>query len=141
MPNDGRNISWNEAYWNILVHDVINLLYYNNQISSIICGHLYGDMFLSVGIGTGCIDVSSVPKDIINFLAASEVLFEAAFVTLSTILFPTKSPVNFAGFFLFPFLGQFWGHMLLLFSVFSKSFYPNLLLKLLPVFFAKDKNP
>ena len=28
MPNDGRSISPNVAYLNILVHDVINLLYY-----------------------------------------------------------------------------------------------------------------
>ena len=28
MPNDGRSISQNVAHWNILVHDVINLLYY-----------------------------------------------------------------------------------------------------------------
>ena len=27
-PDDGRSISWNLAYLNILVHDVINLLYY-----------------------------------------------------------------------------------------------------------------
>ena len=55
-------------------------------------------MFLSFGIRTGCIDVSPVPKGIINLLGASLVLFEAAFVTLPTILFPTKSPVNFAVF-------------------------------------------
>ena len=30
LPNDGRSISWNVASLNILVHDVINLLYYEH---------------------------------------------------------------------------------------------------------------
>ena len=28
LANDGRSISWNVVYLNILVHGVINLLYY-----------------------------------------------------------------------------------------------------------------
>ena len=31
MPYDGRSISWNVAYLNILVHYVINLVYYDKQ--------------------------------------------------------------------------------------------------------------
>ena len=33
MPDDGRGISQNIAYFNILIHDVINLLYYKRFIT------------------------------------------------------------------------------------------------------------
>ena len=33
LPEDGRSISQNVASLNILVHDVINLLYYNTPIT------------------------------------------------------------------------------------------------------------
>ena len=48
LPDDGRSISRNEALLNILVHDVINLLYYSLLM------RLNGD---SCGVMDDCISV------------------------------------------------------------------------------------
>ena len=54
-------------------------------------------MYFFFGIPLDCINTSSVCVDVINFPGSSWVLFEAAFVIFSGILFPTRSEVVSVG--------------------------------------------
>ena len=55
-------------------------------------------MFLSFGIPTGCIDVSSICVSAVDLFEALQVLLESSFVIFSVILFPTKLHVGSAVF-------------------------------------------
>ena len=66
--------------------------------------------------------------------------FFETLVILSAILLPIKSPVASAVFWITLFEAVFIASVVYFFAL-SRGFWPNLLLKFLPMFFAKDKNP
>ena len=119
---------------------MLNLLYTyflgTNLNSSIICCLSSGDMylFLWVVISTSCSYVSSL---LCNSLA--DFFFETL-VILSAILLPIKSPVASAVFWIALFDAVFIASVVV-FLALSRIFWSYLLLKILPLFSSKDKNP
>lgn len=84
-------------WYSILAEYIFN--YQNNQFSynqfkqssTIICCCFSGDIYI-------CTDFFVCIFGCTDFVESSQVLFIAAFVILSTVLFPTKSPVTSAAF-------------------------------------------
>ena len=77
---------------------------------------------------------------VVDAMDLLEVFCNGALVILSAILFPTRSPVASAVFWSTRFeavVSAFVAN----FFVMSRSFCPYLMLRFLPMFFAKDKNP
>ena len=66
--------------------------------------------------------------------------FFETFIILSTILLPVKSPVASAVLWIVLYEAVFTASVVDFFAP-SRSFWPYLLLKFLPTFLAKDKNP
>ena len=113
----------------------IELLYcYTNLNSSIICCLSFGDMYLFLGVALSTsTSVSSFGNSLVDFL------FETL-VILSAILLPIKSQVASAFFWIALFDAVFVASVVE-FLALSRSFWPYLMLKCVPMFLAKDKNP
>ena len=106
-----------------------------NFNSSIICCLSSGDIYLFLWVVL--LTSSSVWLLLCNSFAN---FFFEALVILSTILLPIKSTVASAVFWIGLFDAVFITSVVD-FLVPSRNFWPYLLLKLLPMFLAKDKNP
>ena len=111
----------------------IYILFGTNLNSSIICCLSSGDMYLFLGVALSTSNsVSSFGNSLVEF-------FETLAI-LSATLLPIKSPVASAVSWIALFETVFIAYVVD-FLALSRNFWPYLLLKLLPIFLSKDKNP
>ena len=112
----------------------IELLYcYTNLNSSIICCLSFGDMYLFLGVAL------STSTSVSLFYNSLVDIFETLVIS-SAILLPIKSQVASAVFWIALFDAVFVASVVD-FLALSRSFGPYLMLKCVPMFLAKDKNP
>ena len=111
-----------------------------NFNSSMICFLSSGDMYLFLGIAistsSSFVWSLSCNSSECNYIAG----FFETLVILSAILVSIKSPVSSAAFWIALFDAVYMAFAVDLLAL-SRSFSPYLLLKHLPVFLVKDKNP
>ena len=121
---------------NLLFFDIPFLYCYTNLNSSIISCPSFGDIYLSFGVSD-----SSLASLFCGFLECNSIEdFFETLVILSAILLPIKSPVASAVFLDCSFWSSFYC-ICVDFFVLSRHFWLCLLLKCLPMFFSKYKNP